>query len=94
MLKQPADRNVYNAACHFDEIFGLRLTDCETIIKEIRSLHAPQGETDPELAELLEKRTAARREKNWAEADRIRDLITQRGYAVRDTANGPVLEKI
>ena len=45
-------------------------------------------------AELLEARTTARREKNWTESDRIRDALTELGWTVKDTPEGPKLRKI
>ena len=47
-----------------------------------------------EITELVEQRAAAKKEKNWAEADRIRDLITSKGYSVKDTPQGPQVEKL
>ena len=36
----------------------------------------------------MEQRKKARQEKNWAESDRLRDLISEKGYAVKDTKEG------
>ena len=47
-----------------------------------------------EVLELAEKRAAAKKEKNFAEADKIRDQITALGYSIKDTPKGPQLEKI
>ena len=47
---------------------------------------------DPEAQEieaLVGARTAAKKAKNFAEADRIRDLLTERGVVIVDTPNGP-----
>jgi cysteinyl-tRNA synthetase len=38
--------------------------------------------------ELIEKRTAARKNKDFAEADRIRDLLLEQGIALKDTPQG------
>ena len=38
-----------------------------------------------------EERKQARQEKNWAESDRLRDLIKEKGYEVKDTKDGMVL---
>ena len=37
---------------------------------------------------IIEIRNNARKEKNWAESDRLRDLISEKGYAVKDTKEG------
>lgn len=47
----------------------------------------------PELQEALEKRNQARKEKNWALADSLRDLISSRGYVIEDTPQGIRLKK-
>ena len=46
-----------------------------------------------ELTRALKKREEARKEKNWAEADAQRDLITAAGYLIEDTPVGPKLKK-
>ncbi len=42
---------------------------------------------------LVEERAKAKKEKNWARADEIRDELSALGYVVKDTPKGPVLEK-
>ena len=44
---------------------------------------------DPRIAGLLAERTAARAAKDWAEADRIRDVLAAEGLEVVDTPDGP-----
>jgi cysteinyl-tRNA synthetase len=46
-----------------------------------------------DLQEALEKRLQARKDKNWALADSLRDLIVNRGYVIEDTASGARLKK-
>jgi len=43
---------------------------------------------DAEVEALIEARRAARSEKNWAEADRIRDRLTEMGVVIEDTPQG------
>lgn len=45
-------------------------------------------EVSDEVMALVEKRTAARKEKNWAEADRIRDELLGLGITLEDTQQG------
>jgi len=57
-------------------------------------LEAPEEEGSAEVAELLDARTVARAEKYWAESDRIRDRLAERGWTVKDTPEGPKLRKL
>lgn len=43
---------------------------------------------DEEVEELIEKRNKARAEKNWAEADAIRDKLKEMNIVLKDTPNG------
>ncbi|MBE5817532.1 MAG: cysteine--tRNA ligase [Clostridiales bacterium] len=43
---------------------------------------------DAEVEELIAQRQAARKSKNWAEADRIRDLLKDMGIVIEDTREG------
>ncbi len=43
---------------------------------------------DDEIEALIEKRTQARKDRNWAEADRIRDELKAKGIVLEDTAQG------
>ncbi|HHT17114.1 MAG TPA: cysteine--tRNA ligase [Papillibacter sp.] len=51
-----------------------------------------EGDEDAKLAEeveaLIAARQAARKEKNWAEADRIRDTLKEMGIVLEDTPQG------
>ena len=58
------------------------------------TLDEEKEEIPAEVMELAEKRAAAKKEKNFAEADKIRDQITALGYSIKDTPKGPQLEKI
>ncbi|MHC1695547.1 MAG: cysteine--tRNA ligase [Eubacteriales bacterium] len=49
----------------------------------------PEGDSlDKEVEELIEKRTQAKKSKNFAEADRIRDELKSKGIILEDTAQG------
>ena len=46
------------------------------------------GDDDAEIEALIEARANARKEKNWAEADRIRDELKARNIILEDTPQG------
>jgi len=56
-------------------------------------LEPPAAEVPAELIQMAEARVAAKKAKNFAEADRLRDAITAAGWTVQDTPTGPKLKK-
>ena len=50
-------------------------------------------ELGEDLREKIARREQARREKNWAVADQLRDELHAEGWAVEDTPEGPVLSR-
>lgn len=66
----------------FDTVLGIK-------IDEVQETKIPQ-----EILGLVEERKQARSDKNWNESDRLRDLIAEKGYIVKDTKDGTeVLKK-
>ena len=58
-------------------------------------LAGEKTETYPaEALALLEERLAARKSRDFARADEIRDALKDMGFTVEDTANGPKLKRI
>jgi cysteinyl-tRNA synthetase len=43
-----------------------------------------------EIEELIFRRDAARKEKNWQEADRIRQTLREKGVVIEDTPGGTI----
>ena len=66
----------------FDTVLGLKIT-------EKREEKIPQ-----EILDLVEQRKIARQDKNWTESDRLRDLIAEKGYSVKDTKDGVEVSKL
>lgn len=54
----------------------------------LRGAAASDGLTDAEIATLIEQRIAARTGKNWAEADRVRAVLTAAGIVLEDGSQG------
>lgn len=62
----------------FDSVLGLKIDEKEEVKQEI-----PE-----EILALIKERKKARENKNWEESDRIRDLIKEKGYEIKDTKEG------
>ncbi len=60
----------------FDSVFGLKLLDYQ------------RRELSDKQKALLEERSAARAAKNWAESDRLRDVLLAEGIQVKDSREG------
>lgn len=52
------------------------------------------NETPQEVLDMAEERMAARREKDWAKADELRDSIRAAGYEIKDTPEGYKLTQL
>ena len=74
------------AAYYMDDVLGLRLRDAEASRSDV------VGSEDD--LKLLQERTEAKKAKDFKRADEIRDELKKRGYNVKDTPSGAILEKI
>ena len=71
----------------FDRVLSLNLLSAA---EKVRAQEAEEAaaSADPEIDALVAARTAAKKEKNFAEADRIRDELKARGIEIIDTPQG------
>ena len=76
-------KDLYNLLIKFDEVLGLDLVNYE---KEETKL-------PDEIINLVNERNEARANKNWAESDRLRDILINKGYSVKDSKEGTIVEK-
>ena len=67
----------------FDAVLGFNLANYQKETQEFPK----------EILELVAQRDEARQNKNWAESDRIRDLLINQGYLVKDTKQGTIIEQ-
>ena len=64
----------------FDSVIGLKINEEDK--KEV-NVEIPE-----EILKLIKERKKARENKNWEESDRLRDIIKEKGYNVKDTKEG------
>ena len=76
----------------FDKVLGL---DLIANAKELAdNAGAASADIPAEVLELVEQRKAARKDKNFALADELRDKIAALGYEVKETRQGTEINKI
>ena len=65
-----------------------------TIMTDVLGLLSKEYDATPEdIKALVEARTAAKKAKDFAEADRIRAEVLEKGYIIEDTPKGPKVRK-
>ncbi len=67
---------------------AIKLFDELTDVLGIVYPHEQADDLDAEVEKMIEARQAARKAKNWAEADRIRDELKEKGIVLEDTPQG------
>ena len=67
---------------------AIKLFDELTGVLGIVYPHEQADDLDAEVEKMIEARQAARKAKNWAEADRIRDELKDKGIVLEDTPQG------
>lgn len=84
IVKNPIKSKEYaNLIEKFDEVLGF---DLKNYVPEKKQ------ELPEDIKELVKLRDSARSEKNWAESDRIRDILKEKGYVVKDSKEGTIVE--
>ncbi len=77
----------------YDSVLGLKLLERASAAKTAQD-SAPATEGDGEIDALVGERTAAKKAKDFAEADRIRDRLKDMGVEIIDTPQGPKWKRI
>lgn len=92
MLKdEMADATKYALAKSFDEVLSLDLTTAHAA-KEAEN--AVDGELEAYVLAKIEERKAAKKEKDFAKADAIRNELLEKGITLEDTREGVKWKKI
>ena len=86
IIKNPRkSKQLADLLLDFDKVLGIKIDE---------SAKQKQEVLPEDILDLIEKRKQARQEKNWALSDELRDLIKEKGYAVKDSKDGMTVERI
>ena len=77
----------------FDRVLSLNLLTAAEKLRQ-KQQEESAASSDPEIDALVAQRTQAKKEKNFAEADRIRDELKARGIEIIDTPQGTKWRKV
>ena len=78
----------------FDQVLGLDLLAKAAERRAGQSASVAPKEGEEEIETLVAARTAAKKAKDFAQADRIREELKQMGVEVTDTPQGPVWKRV
>lgn len=79
----------------FDRVLGIGFREGVKKLTEMLSVRVVSLKDLPqEVQELVEEREKARKDRNWGEADMLREKIKEHGYTVEDTDKGSRLTKL
>ena len=77
----------------FDQVLSLNLIEAAEALAK-KQAEEEAANADPEIDALVAARTEAKKAKNWAEADRIRDELKRKGIEIIDTPQGAKWRKV
>ena len=81
------------ALADFDKVLSLNLIEAAESLKK-KQAEEEAANADPEIDALVAARTEAKKAKNWAEADRIRDELKAMGIEIIDTPQGAKWKRV
>lgn len=88
LLKLEPSKDVYNLALELDkQIFALDLDKFENYLNDSQEI--PEN-----ITEIANRRFEARKNKDWATSDKLRDELLNLGYKVLDSKDGYKLERV
>ncbi|MBT8763722.1 cysteine--tRNA ligase [Desulfohalobiaceae bacterium Ax17] len=84
-------QQILNILDKWGNILGLFTQESATFLKDLRDIKLRRKNIDPDqVNELVQKRQEARKAKDFALADKVREELTNMGIEVKDTPAGPV----
>ena len=88
-----SDATKLAALADFDTVLSLNLISAANKLREAKAAEEAAN-ADPEIDALVAQRTAAKKAKDFATADRIRDELKARGIEIIDTPQGAKWRKV
>lgn len=85
---QEKSKKLADLLLEFDEVLGLDIKNAKIYLKNNNTI-IPE-----EIEELVSKRNIARGNKDWANSDKLRDEIMARGYSIKDSKDGTIIQKM
>lgn len=78
-----------------DRVLGLGLRDGKKRLGDMKSLNVlPASDLPTDVKALVDARQAARDAKDFAESDRLRDELKEKGYSLEDGPDGQIVRKV
>ncbi len=87
------DANISVAQGASREASKAALTSLEAICDVLGILSKKEEELPADIAALVQERAEARKNRDWARSDELRDLIVKAGYILEDTKQGQKVRK-
>ena len=87
LIKDPkvSDNEKYNTSKIFDEVLGIDLLDYRNTNNGI--------EISTEILGLLHQREESRKNKDYATSDKLRDILQEKGYKIKDGKDGLYIQE-
>ncbi len=82
----PAD--ILSAVSKMDSVFGLDLVESAVRLRDAESSPAANPDEERRVLDLIAERSAAKKEKNFARADEIRNQLRSEGIILEDNPSG------
>ncbi len=85
---KPRSKKIYELMLNFDKALGLDIENAEQYLLE-ENTDIPE-----EIVNMAEKRWQAKKNKDWAIADSLRNELKEKGYEIKDSSDGYIINKI
>ena len=86
VVKNPIkSKKLADLLLEFDKVLGVKIEE---------PIYKKQEELPEEIKVLVEKRKEARLNKDWVLSDALRDELNKKGYNIKDSKDGMIVEKI